>query len=164
MKKQHFAYKWLGVVIAMSMTAVPVSLFLPHPLSTSGFYIPRTRVTCSNSKYVSLIPCFLSSFPPLFRPPTHGSTRQRIDSRIDPEAAQAVMQNAKCERHDTWTKWTTADFSSCGKRGEEKKVLLLFDFACHPCTGTMLIFSVFLSVCLMFWPKPERNYGEKWSI
>jgi hypothetical protein len=23
-----------------------------------------------------------------------------------------------------------------------KKVLLLFDFACHPCTGTMLIFSV----------------------
>ena len=32
---------------------------------------------------------------------------------------------------------------------DKKKVLLLFDYACHPCTGTMLIFSVYLSVCLM---------------
>ena len=37
--------------------------------------------------------------------------------------------------------------------GGEKKVLLLFDFACHPCTGTMLIFSVYLSVCLMSQPE-----------
>ena len=31
--------------------------------------------------------------------------------------------------------------------GGEKRVLLLFDFVCHPCTGTMLIFSVYFSVC-----------------
>ena len=31
----------------------------------------------------------------------------------------------------------------------EKKGSLLFDYACHPCTGTMLIFSVYLSVLLM---------------
>ena len=39
----------------------------------------------------------------------------------------------------------------------KKKVLLLFDYACHPCTGTMLIFSVYLSVCLMSQP-------ESWTI
>ena len=38
-------------------------------------------------------------------------------------------------------------------QGDKKKVLLLFDFACHPCTGTMLIFSVYLSVCLMSQPE-----------
>ena len=31
----------------------------------------------------------------------------------------------------------------------QKKGSLLFDYACHPCTGTMLIFSVYLSVLLM---------------
>lgn len=40
---------------------------------------------------------------------------------------------------------------------KEKKGLLLFDYACHPCTGTMLIFSVYLSVCLMSQP-------EGWTI
>jgi hypothetical protein len=30
----------------------------------------------------------------------------------------------------------------------KKKWNALFDYACHPCTGTMLIFSVYLSVCL----------------
>jgi hypothetical protein len=39
-----------------------------------------------------------------------------------------------------------------------KKGLLLFDFACHPCTGTMLIFSVCQSVCSMLGPKPQRQY------
>ena len=32
---------------------------------------------------------------------------------------------------------------------QEKKFAYLFDFTCHPCTGTMLIFSVYLSVCVM---------------
>ena len=41
----------------------------------------------------------------------------------------------------------------CRGAKRQKKVLLLFDYACHPCTGTMLIFSVLLSVCLM--PLPE---------
>ena len=39
------------------------------------------------------------------------------------------------------------------KQIDKKKVLLLFDYACHPCTGTMLIFSVYLSVCLMSQPE-----------
>jgi hypothetical protein len=30
-----------------------------------------------------------------------------------------------------------------------KKSSLLFDYACHSCSETMLIFSVYLSVCLM---------------
>ena len=43
------------------------------------------------------------------------------------------------------------------KWAKKKKGLLLFDYACHPCTGTMLIFSVYLSVCLMSQP-------EGWTI
>ena len=35
----------------------------------------------------------------------------------------------------------------------EKKVLFLFDYACHPLPGTMLIFSVNLAVCVMPSPK-----------
>ncbi len=44
---------------------------------------------------------------------------------------------------------------------EKKKVLLLFEYACHPCTGTMLIFSVYLSVCLMSQPEGWTTYMEK---
>ena len=43
---------------------------------------------------------------------------------------------------------------SAGKM--QKKGSLLFDYACHPCTGTMLIFSVYLSVLLM---PPSRSPG-----
>ncbi len=42
-------------------------------------------------------------------------------------------------------------------QGEKKKGLLLFEYACHPCTGTMLIFSVYLSVCLMSQPEGWTN-------
>ena len=34
------------------------------------------------------------------------------------------------------------------RAGMQKKGLLLFDYACHSCSETMLIFSVYLSVCL----------------
>ena len=44
-----------------------------------------------------------------------------------------------------------------GGWAKKKKGLLLFDYASHPCTGTMLIFSVYLSVCLMSQP-------EGWTI
>ena len=45
--------------------------------------------------------------------------------------------------------------------GRKKKVLLLFDYACHPCTGTMLIFSVYLSVCLMSQPEGwTKHFGK----
>ena len=43
--------------------------------------------------------------------------------------------------------------NGAGGQKDKKKVLILFDYAYHPCTGTMLIFSVLLSVCLM--PLPE---------
>ena len=43
---------------------------------------------------------------------------------------------------------------------EEKKGLLLFDYACHPCTGTMLIFSVYLSVCLMSRPGGRTTFSD----
>ena len=36
---------------------------------------------------------------------------------------------------------------------QKKKVLFLFDYACHPLPGTMLIFSVNLAVCVMPSPK-----------
>lgn len=49
-----------------------------------------------------------------------------------------------------------------GGADEKKKVLLLFDYACHPCTGTMLIFSVYLSVCLMPLSEDRASIvGEK---
>ena len=38
---------------------------------------------------------------------------------------------------------------------QKKKGLLLFDYACHPCKGTMLIFCAYLSVCLVSQPKGQ---------
>ena len=43
----------------------------------------------------------------------------------------------------------------------KKKCLFLFDYACHPCTGTMLIFSVYLSVCLMSQPEGWTHTNGK---
>ena len=63
---------------------------------------------------------------------------------------------------------TYHEFESTG--GVRKKGLLLFDYACHPCTGTMLIFSVYLSVCLMSQPEgwtltfPKKNYINSYYV
>ena len=46
----------------------------------------------------------------------------------------------------------------------KKKLLFLFDYACHPCTGTMLIFSVYLAVCLMPDPKTGPLFTHNLTI
>ena len=43
-----------------------------------------------------------------------------------------------------------------------KKSSLLFDYACHSCSETMLIFSVYLSVCLM--PDHEGRANSKCAL
>ena len=52
--------------------------------------------------------------------------------------------------------WYGLHLCLCYEENLEKKGSLLFDYACHPCTGTMLIFSVYLSVLLM---PPSRSPG-----
>ena len=43
--------------------------------------------------------------------------------------------------------------SKCVAQQLKKKGSLLFDYACHSCSETMLIFSVYISVCLMSDPR-----------
>ena len=93
---------------------------------------------------------------------THGSVVRREKTRVKCVMVSPVWK---------WQNKTHSDFDPMGEGSvEKKKGLLLFDYACHPCTGTMLIFSVYLSVCLMSRPEgrtmkmPNSNVYKQYLL